>query len=74
MSGRKKGLRVERTGFGDTRRIVRGNGEIVGLAIQLSNGSWGAFDTDAGRRLSFDFFGSPTGVRKWFEDTDDGHR
>lgn len=45
-------FRVERTGFGDTRLILDDLGDIVGLAVQMANGAWGAFDEDANRRLT----------------------
>lgn len=68
MSDRKRKFRVERTGFGDTRLILDDLGGVVGLAVQMANGAWGAFDEDANRRLTMQLFKTPAQVRKWFEE------
>lgn len=56
---------VERTGFGECRRIER-DGIPVGMALELMSGKWGAFDMDE-RRLTTEQFKSPAMVRRWFE-------
>lgn len=59
-------LRVERAGYGDTRRIVREDGSVVALALMLMNGKWGAFDGDE-KRLTVEQFKTPLAVRAWLQ-------
>lgn len=57
---------VKRTGSSDSRLILR-DGKPVGMALQLSNGKWGAFDMES-IRLNDQAFASPTKVRRWFSE------
>jgi hypothetical protein len=58
-------LRVETTGFAESRRIMQG-AKIVGFATKLGNGSWGAFDP-SDKRVSTQEFKTPNAVCRWFE-------
>jgi hypothetical protein len=59
-------MRVESTGYKDTKRIMDGE-VIVGLAIQYANGFWAPHGHND-MRLAPAAFKNPTAVRKWFED------
>jgi hypothetical protein len=57
---------LERTGFSDTRRIVK-EGKIVALVQKLSNGQWGLYDPDDDRRLTPETFRTPKASLQWWQ-------
>jgi hypothetical protein len=60
---------VESTGFSPSKRIILGEGNIVGLALALSDGRWGAFSLEE-RPLTERRFPSPQAVAKWFDEVE----
>ncbi len=60
-------LKLERTGFGDMRRIVRGR-TAVATAQQFSNGKWGAYSTTDSMRLTILTFNTPNAVLRWVKE------
>lgn len=59
-------MRLETCGDPNARRIEAG-GDLIGFAVKLSNGRWGAYDTRE-RPLTKRTFANPKTVLRWFKD------
>jgi len=57
-------FKIEATGDPCAKRILR-DGQIVAMALQMSNSTWGAYEADSETRATPLSFGSAIEVRNW---------
>lgn len=59
-------LKIEATGEKHSKRVLC-DGHLAALALELSNGKWGAFTVDGGQQLTSRTFDSAKDAGKWVE-------